>query len=111
MEFLVQITTVLPPGMPAAERDELVAAETRRGQELVDDGVITAIWRVPGGLQNVGIWEAADATELHEYITSLPAYPWFSAHVTPLAIHPLGRVHGPWTGGTTAASNSEKRRR
>jgi muconolactone D-isomerase len=110
VEFLVQITTVLPPGMPAAERDELVAAERRRGQELVDEGVITAIWRVPGGLKNVGIWEAADATELHDFITSLPAYPWFSAHVTPLAIHPLGRVHRPWTRGK-GASNSDKRRR
>jgi muconolactone D-isomerase len=99
MEFLVQISTALPPDMPAGDRDELVAAETRRGQELVDAGVITAIWRIPGGLRNVGIWEAADASELHEFITSLPAHPWFSAVVTPLAVHPLGRAHGPWTRG------------
>jgi muconolactone D-isomerase len=99
MEFLVQITTDLPPDMPAADRDELVAAETRRGQELVDMGIIRAIWRVPGRLRNVGIWEAADATELHDFITSLPAYPWFSAAVTPMAAHPLGRVHGAWAKG------------
>ena len=100
MEFLVQITTNLPPDMSAAASGELIAAETRRGQELVDAGVIRAIWRIPGGLRNVGIWEAADATGLHEFITSLPAYPWFSADVTPLATHPLGRDHAPWTLGT-----------
>jgi muconolactone D-isomerase len=92
VEFLVKITTALPPDMPPAERDKLVAAEMRRGRELIDQGVIRGIWRIPGGLRNVGIWEAVDATDLHEHITSLPAYPWFSAHVTPLAVHPLGRT-------------------
>ena len=89
----MQITTVLPPDMPPADRDELVDAERRRGRELMDEGVIRAIWRVPGRMRNVGIWEAADATDLHDLITSLPASPWFSAEVTPLAVHPLGRTH------------------
>jgi len=111
VEFLVQITTVLPPDMPQAERDELVAAERRRGRELMDAGVIRGIWRVPGGLRNVGIWEAADATDLHDLIVSLPASPWFSAEVTPLAVHPLNHPGGPPRRRPTGASDSDKRRR
>jgi muconolactone D-isomerase len=88
----------------------LVAAETRRGRELMDQGVIRAIWRIPGGLRNVGIWEAVDATELHEHIASLPAYPWFAADVTPLAVHPLGHTPERRT-GRSSASDSDKRRR
>jgi muconolactone D-isomerase len=109
MEFLVQITTKLPPDMPAGERDRLIAAERRRGRELMDEGAIQAIWRIPGGLRNVGIWEAADATELHELITSLPASPWFSADVTPLAAHPLSRPDEPPSDPPQRASDSDKR--
>jgi muconolactone D-isomerase len=55
----------------------------------VEAGVIVSIWRIPGGLRNVGVWEAADATELHEQLASLPVFPWLEAGVTPLAEHPL----------------------
>jgi muconolactone D-isomerase len=55
---------------------------------------IWAIWRIPGGLRNVGVWQALDATELHELIASLPAYPWLRAEVTALAEHPLSRPSG-----------------
>lgn len=89
MEFLVEITVGLPGSMPAAERQELGRAELARGRELVAAGAIRSIWRVPGGLRNVGIWEARDATELHALIESLPMYVWLTADVTPLARHPL----------------------
>jgi muconolactone delta-isomerase len=42
--------------------------------------------RLPGGLRNVGIWEAPDATEL---ISGLPLFPWIDADVTALVRHPL----------------------
>ncbi len=89
MEFMVQIAVELPASMPVAERDALRRAELERGRELVAVGAIRSIWRLPGGLRNVGIWEAADATELHGLIESLPLYPWLTAEVTPLARHPL----------------------
>ena len=111
VEFLVQITTSLPPDMPAAERDQLIAAERRRGRELLDKGAIRAIWRIPGGMRNVGIWEATDATELHELITSLPASPWFSADVTALAVHPLVHPDEPPADPRHGASDSDKRGR
>jgi muconolactone D-isomerase len=91
VKFLVRIEVQLPGAMPDDERAELLAAELERGRELVEAGTIWAIWRVPGALRNVGIWEAPDATALHEAIASLPLYRWLSAEVTPLADHPLGR--------------------
>jgi muconolactone D-isomerase len=89
MEFLVRIEVTLPGDMPEASRAELVTAELARGQELRERGAIKRIWRLPGGLRNVGLWEAADATELHDLIASLPFYPWLHSEVWPLAVHPL----------------------
>ena len=85
----MEIAVRLPGALSDDERAELAAAELERGRELVDAGVITAIWRIPGALRNVGIWEATDATELHEHLTSLPLFRWLTAEVTPLADHPL----------------------
>ena len=52
--------------------------------------MISRIWRIPGdGLANVGIWNTADADDLHSSITSLPAYPYMTTDVRPLATHPL----------------------
>jgi muconolactone D-isomerase len=91
LKFLVAIEVRLPGTLPEPERGELLAAELERGRELVDAGVISAIWRIPGALRNVGVWEAADATELHEHLAALPLFPWLTAEVTPLAEHPLQR--------------------
>jgi muconolactone D-isomerase len=92
VKYLVRIQVNLPPSVPAAQQDELQKAELERGRELVGSGAIAAIWRIPGApLRNVGIWEAKDATELHDLIASLPLFPWIEADVTPLAEHPLNR--------------------
>lgn len=89
MEFLVQIQVAFPPEMPAEQLDDVMAREVERGRELKDAGTIVRIWRVPGRRANVGIWQAETADELHEAITSLPAFPWIDARVTPLATHHL----------------------
>lgn len=91
MRFLVRIAVELPPALPAQVREDLLAAELGRGRELKAAGSIVEIWRVPGGLRNVGIWEAADATELHDLIASLPLFAYLDAEVTPLAQHPIDR--------------------
>jgi len=90
MQFLVSIDILLPLTMPSDERDALVEAEGRRAQELVSAGRLVNLWRVPGRRANVGIWEAPDATALHEALTSLPLWPWMDAQVVPLADHPNG---------------------
>lgn len=89
MEFLVTIEVSLPPDLAAERRAALLEAEFARGVQLRRAGAIERIWRIPGALRNVGVWRAADATELHELISSLPAFPWMRTSVTPLATHPV----------------------
>lgn len=92
MEFLVQIEVTLPSTLSDEKRAALLDAELQRGVELRRRGSIRAIWRVPGGIQNVGVWNAADATELHDLLSSLPLFPHLDAQVTPLALHPIERA-------------------
>jgi muconolactone D-isomerase len=94
LDFLVRIEVKLPPTLSDEERSGLLESELERGVELRRKGSIKSIWRVPGGLRNVGIWSAADATELHELLSSLPLYPYLEAEVTPLAQHPIDRALG-----------------
>jgi muconolactone D-isomerase len=89
MEFLVHITVNLPPDLPEPRRSELVAAEQVRGRELIAEGTLVRIWRLPGRFANVSLYRAADATALHAAITSLPLWPWMEVHVDALAVHPL----------------------
>jgi muconolactone D-isomerase len=89
MEFLVEIEVSLPQDLPDARRQELSALELERGKQLRAAGTIVRIWRVPGRRANVGIWQAADATELHDAISSLPLFPWMDVEVAPLATHHL----------------------
>lgn len=89
MEFLVQIQVTLPPELSSTVRQDLMERERARGRELQSEGVIRRIWRIPGRTANVGIWEAADPTALHQALTSLPMFPYIDARVTALATHDL----------------------
>ncbi len=89
MEFLVHIDVNVPPEMSAERRQELIAAETVRGRELIAQGSLIRIWRLPGRWANISLYRAADATELHELVSSLPMFPWFEVSVEALATHPL----------------------
>jgi muconolactone D-isomerase len=88
MEFLVEIRTEWPPDGDPRRRAELVAAESKRAAELAATGILKKLWRIPGTWQNVGLWEAPDATALHQALSSLPFFPWLSIVVRPLAAHP-----------------------
>lgn len=46
---------------------------------------------MPGTTGTVGLYEAADATELHDALASLPMFPWMTITVEPLATHPQER--------------------
>jgi muconolactone D-isomerase len=88
VEFLVEIDVEWPPGGDPEQRAALVAAEAKRAAELAAAGIIKRVWRIPGQWKNVGLWEASDATVLHEAIASLPFYPWLKVLVRPMANHP-----------------------
>ncbi len=89
MEFLVRIEVRLPESMPEGRRRSLVDAESVRGRELIEQGTLVRIWRVPGRWANVSLYRVADATELHAAVSSLPLWPWMNVEVEPLATHPL----------------------
>lgn len=87
-EYLVRIEVNWPPEGDPARREELIAAERTRGQELVAAGVIRRLWRVPGRWANWGLWRAGSPDELHTALASLPFFPWLDIEVIPLATHP-----------------------
>ena len=88
MEFLVHIEVRWPVDGSPDQFAGLNTAERARSAELAADGRVRRLWRVPGRRANWGIWEAADATELHAALTSLPLHPWMEIEVIPLAAHP-----------------------
>lgn len=88
VEFLVHIRIQLPPDMPAATEEELRRAELARGVELRQAGTLVRVWRVPGRRENWSLYSIADATALHDVLSSLPLWPWMDIDVHPLAKHP-----------------------
>ncbi|MGC0239504.1 muconolactone Delta-isomerase [Arthrobacter sp. SD76] len=103
-EFLVFIEVRRPANTPDAEWASLLEREAARGREYRISGIISRIWRVPGTRQNIGIWEAADATELHARISALPMFDHMSIEVRPLALHYLETYARTVTGRTRPKS-------
>jgi muconolactone D-isomerase len=95
MEFLVDIEVRWPADGDPDRKTALIKAEAARAAELAAAGRLRRLWRVPGRWANVGLWEAADASALHEALASLPFYPWLDITVRPLAVHPSDPEKGP----------------
>lgn len=87
MEFLVHIEVSGIQSSSEAEV-ELRAQEAVRALQLAKAGTLIRLWRVPGRRENWGIWNAEDATQLHEALVSLPLFPYLDITVHPLASHP-----------------------
>jgi muconolactone delta-isomerase len=88
VEFLVRIEIQLDESLSVEQRKALYAAEAERARALAEAGHLVRLWRLPGRRANWGLWRAADATELHEVLTSLPLWPYMDVDVNPLARHP-----------------------
>lgn len=86
MEFLVQMTVSLRG--ESADTAALRESEARRAAELAEAGTLVRLWRIPGRTANWGLWRAADATELHAALMSLPFAPYSTFDVRTLARHP-----------------------
>ena len=86
-DFLVYIRNNWPVDGDPARKAELGKAEGARAAELAEAGILRRLWRVTGRRENVGIWTAADANELHAALSSLPYFPWLDIEVTALANH------------------------
>lgn len=88
MEFLVRLRNDMPPDIPPERSAELRTAERARAMELRDAAILVKLWRVPGSQDAIGLFAAADATELHDALASLPMFPWQTITVEALATHP-----------------------
>jgi muconolactone D-isomerase len=88
MEFLVRMELTFPPDLAADELRDLRAREAEQVKVLHAEGVLHRLWRRPGRRANWGLWEAADATALHQAIESLPLFKFMDVEVEALAVHP-----------------------
>ena len=89
MEFLARIEQDIPPDIDPARLAAVKAAEVVRGQELVDEGKLRRIWRIPGRRAVYVLYEVDGPDELHEILASLPLFPWMDIEVTALGSHAL----------------------
>lgn len=89
MEFLVNTQLTRPASVTDAEAAALLAAERVRAAELMAEGTLKRLWRVPGKWGSWALYEAPDATAFHAAITSLPLFGWMTVEVHPLARHPF----------------------
>ncbi|WP_301125259.1 muconolactone Delta-isomerase [Streptomyces cacaoi] len=94
MDFLVRIDTSRVHDLPADDHADLVRRERHRGRELMAEGVLRRLWRLPGKRANIGLWSADDADALEQALDSLPIRPYADIEVTALATHPL-TAEGP----------------
>jgi muconolactone D-isomerase len=86
--FLVEIR-FSPQDVPPERRDAVLTDERHRGRQLMHEGKLERIWRVPGTSSSVSVWSARSPAELDEWLASLPIRPWSEIRVTELAEHPL----------------------
>src|SRR6478735_786601 len=91
MDYLVDMTTHVPPGTHPGEIDDNRARESVRARELVADGHLLRLWRpplTPGQCRTFGLFAADDADQLEEQLASMPLRVWRTDVVTPLVAHP-----------------------
>lgn len=90
MEFLVNIKLQWSESMDEDQREKVSKDERAHAVELIQQGHLVRMWRVPGRFENWGLWRADSATQLHQIISGLPAFPWMrDVSVLPLAKHPV----------------------
>ena len=91
MEYLVTMTTHVPDGTPDQAVADVRAREAAHTRELAAQGHVLRLWRPPlqpGEWRTLGLFAAADDSELAGVLTSMPLRVWRTDEVTPLAPHP-----------------------
>jgi len=91
MDYLVAFTVTVPEGAPACEVEQRMSREGIRVAELAAQGHALRVWRpLPddGRRRAIGLYRAADDSELEAILESLPLRPWMEISVTALAEHP-----------------------
>jgi muconolactone D-isomerase len=88
VRFLVRMTVRIPPGLDPVELEQLKATEKARALELQRKGRWVHLWRVAGRYENYSVFDVSSNDELHDFLSSLPLWPYMDVDVTPLATHP-----------------------
>jgi muconolactone delta-isomerase len=91
MDYLVDFTLTVPEGTPASELEQRTTGEGTRVAELAAQGHALRVWKpLPddGRSRAIGLYRAADDSELQAILESLPLRPWMEISVTALAEHP-----------------------
>jgi muconolactone D-isomerase len=91
VEFLTTLITNVPEGTPASEVEDTKAREAERAAELARQGHLLRLWRPPlepGEWRTLGLWNAADETELREVLATLALHVWMTVEIIPLSPHP-----------------------
>lgn len=91
MEYLVTMTTRVPPGTTEQAVAEIRAREAARSRELAAQGHLRRLWRPPlqpGEWRTLGLFAAGDQEDLERALASMPLRVWRSDEVLPLAPHP-----------------------
>jgi len=91
VEFLVGFDVIIPDGTPESEIKERVSAEATAAAGLARQGHLVRLWRppvAPGESKAVGLYRAANETELDGLLGALPLDGWMQVTVTPLEPHP-----------------------
>ena len=91
MEYLVTMTTHVPEGTSEEVVGEVRGREAAHTRELAAQGHVLRLWRpplAPGEWRTLGLFAAADATELEAVLASMPLRVWRSDEVQELVSHP-----------------------
>ena len=90
MEYLVTMTTHVPDGTPEQAVEDVRTREAARSRELAEQGHLLRLWRpplAPGEWRTLGLFAAADASQLERTLASMPLRIWRTDEVTPLLPH------------------------
>ena len=88
MLYCVMMDVNVPADMDPAELAKLREAEKNRAIEMQKSGKFVHLWRVAGRPANISIFDCESNDELHDLLSSLLMFPYFSIKVVPLAKHP-----------------------
>jgi muconolactone delta-isomerase len=90
MEYLVNMTTHVPDGTADETVADVKEREAAHSRELAAQGRLLRLWRPPlqpGEWRSIGLFAAADSTQLEETLASMPLRVWRNDEVTPLSPH------------------------
>lgn len=87
MLFHVEMNVRIPHDADPEKVELLKRTEKERAQELQRQGKWRHLWRVVGQYRNVSIFDVADATELHDILSTLPLFPFMEIEVRALCRH------------------------